>query len=134
MTQARFLEPHMAAKARVEDLKNQVRQLQGKIAEAGALAKGTWPRRRSLFDEYDRLKKQLPPLVAKLGEAKRELSELSGTDGGDPKWKLAVRAWRVLNELEEAGVEIGEKGRALLDDIEFHVPLAKLHEPETEDT
>ncbi len=123
----------IAAKARVEALKRKVAEHQAKVAAAGAAAKGAWPRRRSLFDEYDRLKSLTPKVHAELAQAKLELTELSGTDGGDPKWKLLVRAWRVLNELEEAGIEIGEKGRALLDDIEFHVPHSKLHEPETED-
>lgn len=57
---------------------------------------------------------------------KAELRKLSEATGGDPRWKLIRDAYRAITRLDEAGVEIGEDGRAFLDSAEFHCPMAQL--------
>ncbi len=59
-----------------------------------------------------------------LRDAKDELRRLSGTHTGDPKWALIARCYRFLNALDESA--LGDEGEALLQEIEFHVPPAKL--------
>ena len=61
-------------------------------------------------------------------QKKLELTKLCGTTGSDPRWDLVRRAYAVLTRLDDAGVDIGEHGAKLLDDIEFHVPQSKLSE------
>ena len=116
------------AKLHVEMLKAKVARLQTQTAEHGAAAKGSFPRRPSLFAAWEASKKELHAAVADLQAAKATLVRLSGTTGSDPKWVLLREAWHVLTALDEAGIDIGERGHALIDEIEFHVPLAKLHE------
>lgn len=110
-------------KVRVEELKTLVRTLQDQLPQAKADAnlgkRGGWP-------EYSSLKRRWTTAVNDLGKAKADLVKLSGTTGGDPRWELCQRAWRVLNRLDEAGIDIGDDGHQLLDDIEFHVPASKL--------
>lgn len=118
----------LEVKGRVEALKVLVRQLQSELADAKPLTEGQWPRQAGTWQRYQRLKTEWRTAVDRLGAAKLELSKLSGTSGGDPRWALLREAWRVLNELEERGVELGERAEALMNDIEFHVPLSKLHE------
>ena len=115
-------------KARVEALKCTVRDLQSALTDAKALAEGQWPRRPGTWQTYQRLKKEWQRAVNDLSAAKVELTKLSGTTGSDPRWQLLREAWHVLSAIEESGVDIGERGHALLDDIEFHVPHSKLHE------
>lgn len=115
-------------KIKVDGLKASVVALQAQVAEAGNLAKGTVPSRRAYWDAYSERKKALASAQEKLREAKAELTRLAGTTGSDPRWTLLREAWHVLSALDEAGVDIGERGHALIDDIEFHVPHAKLHE------
>lgn len=118
------------AKVRVEELRRHVRTLQDELANLPKPpAKGF---ERSMSDAFWEKRKTLRGAWIKacneLGEAKAELAKLSGTNGSDPKWALIAGAWRVLNRLDEAGVDIGEDGRALLDSIAFHVPLSKLED------
>ena len=113
-------------KARVEALKTKVEEAQARVAEASALARGSYPRRDSLWRDFERRKREWTAVVTELRKAKAELASLSGTNGSDPKWKLICEAWHVLSALDEAGVDIGERGHALIDDIEFHVPHSKL--------
>ena len=120
-------------KTRVEAIKVRVRALQVSLADAKALAEGQWPRQAGTWGAYQRKKREWQEAVNELGAAKLELTKLSGTSGGDPRWALLRKAWRVLNELEERGVVLGDRGEALMEDIEFHVPLAKLHEEEDDD-
>ena len=88
----------------------------------GVMPVGRWHELRNRISNRLRMQQKL------LGEAKAELSKLSGTTGGDPKWAMLVTAYRVLHRLDEAGTDIGKDGQKLLDDLEFHVPLAKLAE------
>jgi hypothetical protein len=119
------------AKIRVEGLRASVAAAMAQVAEARDRAKGTFPRRDSLYQAYSDRKKALASVQAQLREAKDELVKLSGTQGGDPKWDLIREAWHVLSALDEAGIDIGERGHALIDDIEFHVPHSRLHETRT---
>lgn len=119
--------PAAEQKLLVEALKSKVMRLQAETAERGAAAKGSFPRRSSLFTAWEVKKKEHQAAIEELRAAKAVLVRLSGTDGSDPKWALAREAWHVLNELDERGVDIGERGQALLDEIEFHVPLSMLH-------
>lgn len=112
-------------KIKVDGLKASVTAIMAQVAEA---RDRTIPRRESLWLAYDERKKALASVQEKLREAKAELVRLSGTTGSDPRWTLLREAWHVLSALDEAGVDIGDRGHALIDDIEFHVPHAKLHE------
>jgi hypothetical protein len=113
-------------KARVEALKTRVRTLQAQLPEAKIAAEGAYPRNESRWAYYRRLKKDWLTATNELSVAKVELTKLCGTTGGDPKWDLIREAWHVLVGLDEAGVDIGDRGHALIDEIEFHVPANKL--------
>lgn len=115
-------------KIRVDALKAEVTALMARVAEARDLARGTVPRRQSLWSAYEQSKRALASSQEKLREANSELVRLAGTTGSDPRWTLLREAWHVLSRLDEDGVDIGERGHALIDEIEFHVPHAKLHE------
>lgn len=115
-------------KARVESLKARVRTLQAALGEARALAEGQWPRQPRTWQAYQQAKRDYASALNDLSAAKVELTTLSGVTGSDPRWRLLCEAWYVLSTLDEAGVDIGERGHALIDDIEFHVPHSKLHE------
>lgn len=117
--------PDMEAKALVESLKIRVDEMNRAFpqlkADAQTGMRGGW---RAL----DAHRKEHRQVLAQLRTAKIDLAKLSGTTGTDPKWQLIARGWSVLIGLENAGVDIGERGRALVEDIEFHVPNAKLEE------
>lgn len=111
-------------KARVEALKCKVREQQDALPElrlyADAGNRGAWA-------VYQKARREWQASLKLLSEAKVELVQLSGTGhGGDQKWRLIHRAWALLTRMQEAGTDIGEEGQALIDDIEFHVPVAKL--------
>lgn len=112
----------------VETLKSKVTRLQAEAGEKGAAAKGSFPRSPEKFRQWEKAKTQLKAAQLELGNVKQKLARLCGTTGTDPKWLLLREAWHVLNEIEERGVDIGERAHALLDEIEFHVPAAKLQE------
>lgn len=117
----------IAAKTHVEAMKTRVRELQAALSEAKQLAEGQWPRQPATWRAYQSKKKEWQAALNDLSDAKLELVRLSGTSGGDPRWILIREAWHVLNELDERGVVLGERGEALMDEIEFHVPHSKLH-------
>lgn len=124
-------EPAQEAKVLVEVLKGKVARLQAEVGEKGALAKGSFPRSRDKFAAWERAKKDWQAAMAELRAAKETLAKLSTSsslNGSDPKWDLIREAWHVLNELEERGVDIGDRAEALIEDIEFHVPAWKLNE------
>ena len=119
----------LVVKEEIERLKGQVLELQNRLSNKNMVdGQG----RRLAFTEWNRrrqeLKQEHSQLLEKLRGAKQELRKLSGTTGTDPKWDLVKRAYVVLSDLDEKSVDIGEKGRLLLDEIEFHVPMAKLQE------
>ena len=119
------------AKLRVENAKSLVRSLQLEMpqlkADALQNSRGGWVL-------YNRKKKEFTGALAELGAAKADLTKLSGTGGGDPRWNLLRKAWLLLNRMQESGVDIGDEGQELIDDIEFHVPAAKLQAAIEEDT
>lgn len=116
------------AKLLVETLRGKVARLQAEVGEKGADARGSFPRRPEKFRAYENAKKDWQAAITELKAAKLKLARLEGSTGGDPKWALLREAWHVLNEIDERGVDIGERGHALLEEIEFHVPAAKLQE------
>ena len=115
----------LAVKTKMEALKVRVRELQAELPQYKADAEMG---RRGGWTKYREMKQRWQAAVDQLGQLKLELIALSGT-GSDPKWGLIAEAWRILDALEESGVDIGERGRKLLDDIEFHVPMSKLQAP-----
>ena len=113
-------------KSRVEALKTKVRTLLEQVSDAKVVLESKWPRSKHDFQTHARAKAALRVAQNELANAKLELTKLSGTTGGDPRWKLLRETWHVLNELEERGVELGDRAEALLEEIEFHVPAAAL--------
>jgi hypothetical protein len=113
-------------KAQVEDLKAAVRDAQSKVTVAKGQSipgdKGYWRRVNDAKDVHNKCLKRL-------ADAKADLAKVAGTTGSDPRWALISGAWRLLQRLEDGGVDLGEDGRKLLDDIEFHIPMAKLTQP-----
>jgi len=115
-------------KARIEELKGLVLDVQNQLSDRNMVdGRG---KRMAFLDWNARkqdLKKKHAELLDRLRAEKHELRKLSGT-GEDPKWELIKKAYVILSQLDEQGVDIGERGHALIDDIEFHVPFAKLQE------
>ncbi len=122
------LERVMEVKHRVEALKSTVARLGTAMAVLGKCPTDT--RSQSSWDtwrkERNRTKQELTKASENLRTAKTDLRRLSGTTGSDPKWGLIAEAYFVLEDLEEAGVDIGEKGHKLMDEIEFHVSPSRL--------
>lgn len=114
----------LEVKRTVDERKEVVRTIQAQLEEHNAFY-STSPQ---YWRKKSELKKRFNEAVSHLNVAKNELRALSGTGGGDPKWELIREAYRVLIRLEEAGIDIGERGSALLDSITFHVPASKLEE------
>lgn len=113
-------------KARIDALKDECLKVQASLPLARGAAQQLhadgWSSRRAFVAAKDRLRK----LQLDLRAAKLELTKLSGTTGTDPRWALLAKAYHVLQRLEEGGVDLGDDGRALCDDIEFHVPAHRL--------
>ena len=118
----------LEVKTKVEDLKARVRDLQADLPSYRQRAdRGE----RGAADKYREMKRRLAMATDELKLAKTELVALSGNPS-DPKWSLIVEAWRVLEAVAASGVDIGERGQKLLEDIEFHVPPEKLLADEEE--
>jgi hypothetical protein len=111
-------------KARVDDLKAKCREAQDTLT----LIKGTADPsgRNNYWKRFHAAKKHWNDCVRQLQEAKTDLVRATGTTGSDPRWHLIAEAWRLLQRLEDHGVDLGEDGRKLLDEIEFHIPTSKL--------
>jgi hypothetical protein len=113
-------------KARVEEMKAAVRDAQSSVTVAKGQSmpgdKGYWKRVNDAKLHWNKCLKQL-------ADAKADLVKVTGTTGSDPRWGLISSAWRLLQRLEDSGVDLGDDGRKLLDDIEFHIPMAKLTRP-----
>lgn len=119
----------LQVKEEIERLKGQVLELQNLLSDKNMvdvtgrrLPFHEWNRRRQEF------KTKYSSLLEHLRERKQELRKLSGTGGTDPKWELVKRAYALISALDEKNIDIGDKGRELLDEIEFHVPMSKLEE------
>jgi len=110
-------------KAKVDELKAAVRNAQDELTRIRGSAQ---PRGSGYWDRVAAAKKHWNECVRKLQAAKTDLVRVTGTTGSDPRWTLIRDAWRLLQRLEDQGIDLGEDGRKLLDDIEFHVPTAKL--------
>ena len=123
-------EKQLQAKTSVERRKARIAQLQAQMREMAQKVSST-PR---YWHERRMLQSQLTKEIALLSEDKIRLSTLCGTTGNSPKWLLTARAYRLLSRLEDQGVDIGEEGEQLLSDIEFHMPLAQLQEPQKPET
>jgi hypothetical protein len=105
-------------KAEVRAAQEALSGLRGR-AEAGG--RGGWP-------EYRAARKRWEDALRARSEAQLALVRVTGTTGSDPRWTLIRDAWRILNRLQDAGVDIGEDGEKLMNDIEFQVPASKLVE------
>ncbi len=110
------------AKAAVRDAQDKLTAIRGSVDPNGSGKNNYWPR-------FHAAKKHWNDCVKRLQEAKTDLIRVTGTTGSDPRWALIADAWRLLQRLEDSGVDLGEDGRALLDAIEFHIPTSKLTKP-----
>lgn len=115
--------PMAIARERVDKLKARIRDIQAQMPQAKADAVTGM---RHGWQGLDNLKKRLRQTLDEYAGAKADLIRLCGTTGADPKWELLSKTWVVLSRLEESGVDIGEMGRDIVTDIEFHVPASKL--------
>ena len=109
-------------KARVDGLKAEVRAAQ----DALTLIRGQGEPGVRNWGRLHAAKRHWNECIKRLQQAKTDLVRVSGTTGSDPRWVLISGAWRLLQRLEDSGVDLGEDGRKLLDDIEFHIPQSKL--------
>lgn len=115
--------PVASARERVDKAKARIRDIQSQLPQAKADAQTGM---RGGWQAYTNLKKNLVDALAVLAEAKTELVRLCGTTGTDPKWELLAKAWVVLTRLDEGDADIGQLGRDVVADIEFHVSASKL--------
>lgn len=119
----------LQVKEEIERLKGQVLEFQNHLSDKNMV---DVTGRRLPFAEWNRRRQDFKVKYAEtlelLRTRKQELRKLSGTSGTDPKWELIKRAYVLISNLDESNVDIGDKGRALLDEIEFHVPMSKLEE------
>lgn len=113
-------EPVTVAKQYHEFCVKKVQDLQSEITSEKAKGRLASPPRLAW------LQKQVVTALADIRSAKQRLRALSGTSGHDTKWLLVARSHALLTSLTERGFDIGEHGRKLVADIEFHVPLARL--------
>lgn len=116
---------------RVAELKSRVDQCKADVREAQdalTLIKGSADPsgKNNYWARFHTAKKKWNDCIRKLQEAKTDLVRVTGTTGSDPRWELIRDAWRLLQGLEDSGVNLGEDGRKLLDEIEFHIPTSKL--------
>lgn len=115
---------------RVAELKLVVDEWKAKVRDAQdalTLIKGqSRPGDNDYWSRFHKAKAHWNECVKQLQRAKTDLHRVSGTTGSDPRWGLIRDAWRFLQRLEDAGVDLGADGRKLLDDIEFHIPTSKL--------
>jgi hypothetical protein len=111
-------------KARVDELKAAVRDAQNELTLIKGSAEPDGG--KHYWQRLHAAKKSWNDCVRRLQEAKTDLVRVTGTTGSDPRWSLISDAWRLLQRLEDSGVDIGEDGRKLLDEIEFHIPASKL--------
>lgn len=119
MGQESFEANVIAAREEVERCKKVVRDLNLEMQLAKGRSTTTWRQMAARKEDFNRA-------CSALKDAKIKLVKLSGTTGHDQRWILVTRSYAVLCKLDEAGVDIGEIGRKLIEDIEFHVPLSKL--------
>jgi hypothetical protein len=111
-------------KAIVDERKHAVREAQDALT---AVRGSSDPNGRTTYwPRFHAAKRHWNDCVRRLQEAKTDLVRVTGTTGSDPRWELIRDAWRLLQRLEDSGVDLGEDGRKLLDEIEFHVPSSKL--------
>jgi len=103
-------------KAAVREAQDELTRVRGQAHPSGKL----------YWDNFHAAKRRWADSVQKLQAAKNDLIRVCGTTGSDPRWDLIRDAWRLLQRLEDSGVDLGDDGRKLLDDIEFHVPTSRL--------
>lgn len=118
----------IAVKNEVERLKLQLLHLQTTLSEKRPRERRNDNHDQAKWAAYHNAKRQVVVVTEQLNKAKAELRELSGDGVKRPQWDMVREAWRILTDLDEAGVDIGERGQALLERIEFHVPTQQLQE------
>jgi hypothetical protein len=114
-------------KERIAELQLKVREAQDKLTLIRGRSDPTETQAKFQYRIAD-AKKWLNEAVLNLQKAKADLIKLSGVTGGDPRWDLIRDAWRYLQKLEDRGIDLGQDGAQLLNDIEFHIPASKLLE------
>ena len=112
------LEERRANVAKAQDYLAQLKA-HGSPRERVDAPNGYWSRVRAA-------KRHLSECLERLRAARADIVRVSGTTGSDPRWTLIRDAWRLLQRLEDDGVDLGEDGQKLLDEIEFHVPASRL--------
>ncbi len=73
------------------------------------------------YDRKQTIKRTIVRTEGELAQVRADLRRYSSV-GRDPTRALLARAYQILDGLDEQGVDIGERGIELLEDIEAHVP------------